>query len=93
MGQRWALCILLECIPARLPGLGVQFRKEEIHSALIIGADRVRDAAVESSVDLCSSALGLFVQCREPRQLKALPNQLFDGYINDVREILHSLRR
>jgi hypothetical protein len=60
---------------------------------LTIGPDRIRDATVESTVDLRPAALGLLVQGREPRQLEAFPNQLFDRHIDDVGQILHPLRR
>ena len=67
---RWGFVHLVQRIPARLPRLGVRFRKEEIDSALTIGVDRVRDAAVEGSVDLGSSALASVCRVENPGNSK-----------------------
>src|SRR5258708_26448142 len=60
VSQRWASCLLLERVPARLTRLrGGRIRKQHVARNAPLGRDPVLASALQPAIDLCSSALCL----------------------------------
>jgi hypothetical protein len=91
MGQRGTAGVVLEGVPDRGASLASRHGPQPIELLAAFRTQGVIDLRVEAAVDLGTASLGLFLEGREPWQLKPLSDEFLDGDVDDVRQILLGL--